>query len=283
MRASRVALGALAGLGLVLPLAVPASADPSITDAVSPGVTASAGTDDDAARETRDPQDREQVLEDEAGPGADAGALSWLTRTLEELALALRARAGLPTTEPMPQQASGDLETISRSPDPPIIEDGGVDVMTVRVQVERGLTVDGPAFARFVMKVLNDDRGWGHDGSVRFVGVDGETADFSVVLASPQLTDELCVPLETAGKYSCGRNGRAVLNAVRWSEGAEPFLNGGGNITEYRQYLVSHEVGHLLGNPHVDCPAPGEPAPIMVQQTITLDGCEPNAWPATTR
>jgi len=226
----------------------------------------------------RDREETREVLEDEAGTPAGLGTvgLPWLSRTVEQLGLALRARAGLTSTEEMPQRASGELVTVPGTEDAPR---EAATVRPVRVQVEEGLPVDGEAFAEFVMRVLNDERGWGHDGSVAFSRTDGPS-DISVVLASPDLTDELCLPLRTVGEYSCGRNARAVLNAERWSDGAAPFLDGGGNITEYRQYLVNHEVGHLLGHPHTACAVPGEPAPIMLQQTMRLEGCLPNAWPA---
>ncbi|MGC5615626.1 DUF3152 domain-containing protein [Georgenia sp. Z1491] len=151
---------------------------------------------------------------------------------------------------------------------------------SVRVEVERGLPVDREAFADYVLDTLNDDRGWGHDGSVAFERVDGEDADFGVTLADGPLSIELCEPLDVGGIYSCGRNGRAVLNADRFGESIEPFLEAGGTLPQYRQYLVNHEVGHLLGYQHVDCPAPGDPAPVMVQQSISLQDCVPNAWVA---
>ncbi|WP_043502555.1 DUF3152 domain-containing protein [Georgenia sp. SUBG003] len=259
-------------------VAVPATAAVPVPDAPgvsAPSVAAPPSTADDDAR---DDDETREMLEDEAGSAVkpEAVGLPWLSRTVEQLGLALRARAGLTSTGMMPQSASGELLTVAGAQEAPR---EARTVRPVRVQVEKGLPVDGEAFADFVLTVLNDERGWGHDGSVVFSRTDGPS-DISVVLASPALTDELCRPLRTVGEYSCGRDARAVLNAERWSDGAAPFLDGGGNITEYRQYLVNHEVGHLLGHPHESCPVPGEPAPIMLQQTMRLEGCLPQPWPA---
>ena len=40
-----------------------------------------------------------------------------------------------------------------------------------------------------------------------------------------------------------------------------------GTSTAYRAYAVNHEVGHALGNRHQPCPANGQPAPVMMQQS----------------
>lgn len=185
----------------------------------------------------------------------------------------------------VPTAGSGELVVVPGSSPPPV---EGVPVRTVRVEVERELAVDGEAFAAMVMATLNDARGWGADGSVGFARTDGE-AELRVVLATPATVDAMCAPLTTVGTYSCGRNGHAALNAHRWWWATEEYarlVGGPGTAvdapvdrTAYRQYLVNHEVGHLLGHAHVDCPAPGAPAPVMQQQTVQVGPCVPNAWP----
>lgn len=149
-------------------------------------------------------------------------------------------------------------------------------VLRVKVEVERGLPVDPQRFARFVLTTLNDRRGWGARGRLTFARTDGGDEDFRVVLASPATNARLCRPLDTKGQASCGRDGRAVLTLSRWVAATREFAR---MRTVYRQYVVNHEVGHLLGHPHEPCPRKGALAPIMQQQTYGLDGCRPNAWP----
>lgn len=172
----------------------------------------------------------------------------------------------------VPQVAGGDLVVVagaSAAPNPT------ARVRTVRVEVEAGLAVDGQRFARLVMGILNNPQGWGADGSVSFARTDAADPDLRVVLASPDTTDALCAPLDTEGTFSCGRAGHAVINYLRWVRGAGSFPD----VTSYRQYVVNHEVGHLLGHQHVDCPGPGELAPIMLQQTREVAVCTANGWP----
>ncbi len=172
----------------------------------------------------------------------------------------------------LPTSASGELVVVpgnEPAPDP-----AAASVRAVRVEVEQGLDVDGAAFAAMVMTTLNDPRGWGAGGRLSFARTDGD-AEIRVVLASPDTVDGMCAPLRTQGLYSCGRYGHAALNHTRWVAATDEFPD----LTVYRQYVVNHEVGHLLGHPHETCPAAGVLAPIMQQQTIEVAPCLPNAWP----
>jgi ssRNA-specific RNase YbeY (16S rRNA maturation enzyme) len=63
------------------------------------------------------------------------------------------------------------------------------------------------------------------------------------------------------------------LNADRWKNGASPSKL---VLKDYRQYMVTHEMGHILGHDHVKCPGKGKPAPIMMQQTLGIGDCAPN-------
>lgn len=152
------------------------------------------------------------------------------------------------------------------------------------LEVEDGLPVNPAEVAEAIRSVLTDDRGWQTTDGIRFVPVGpGEVAsgadiDIRITLASPALTAKLCAPLNvTAQQVSCWNGGRSVLNLTRWMLGSETY---GGDLAAYRVYLVNHEVGHGLGHQHVSCPAPGQRAPVMVQQTKSLEGCV--AWPFPT-
>jgi hypothetical protein len=175
----------------------------------------------------------------------------------------------------VPRSAGGDLVDVGLDL-PANVPDGRR--VRYAVEVERGLPFDGPRFARAVHEVLGHPRGWQGELDVRFVQVaERAAADLTVTLASPERTDELCAPLDTNGRVSCWNGERAVLNALRWGQGAETY---GEDLEGYRRYLVAHEVGHGLDRQHVRCPERGAPAPVMVQQTKSLDGCTANPYPA---
>lgn len=146
---------------------------------------------------------------------------------------------------------------------------------TYTVEVERGVNLAPQCVARTVHRILNTKKGW----PVRGYSFERGGNDLKVTLATASTVDELCTPLETDSRYSCWSGERAVINVERWLTGIPAYRN---NVEEYRTYVVNHEVGHGLGFTHVECPGRGEPAPLMQQQTVSMDGCTPNPWPLET-
>lgn len=130
-------------------------------------------------------------------------------------------------------------------------------------------------FAAVAQSILTDGRGWESAGfHFRFA----PDAPYAVVLDEPAGVDAACLPYDTQGQYSCQIGPVVALNADRWRSATSSWP---GSLEDYRAMLVNHEVGHLLGlhHPAVRCPAPGQAAPVMAQQSIGLEGCAPNPWP----
>ncbi|UMG92251.1 DUF3152 domain-containing protein [Nocardioides sp. TF02-7] len=151
---------------------------------------------------------------------------------------------------------------------------GAGQLVTYTVEVEVGVPLAARKAAGIVDATLTDPRGWTAGDTRALQRVAGD-ADVRVLLATPGTTDALCAPLDTGGRLSCRNGGLVVLNAWRWVNGAATY----DDLDDYRRYLVNHEFGHALGNDHEYCPNPGDPAPVMVQQTKSLEGCRPNPWP----
>lgn len=156
--------------------------------------------------------------------------------------------------------------------------------VTYRVDVERGLDLDGALFAEAVHRTLNDRRSWAHDG-LAFERIETGDAEFVITLASPGTTADWCAKSgldTTEDNVSCdsAATERVMINAYRWARGAETY---GDKMFAYRQMLINHEIGHRLGHNHVTCDKDGDLAPVMQQQTkfLEYDGisCRPNAWP----
>ncbi|TDB75944.1 DUF3152 domain-containing protein [Micromonospora sp. KC723] len=148
-----------------------------------------------------------------------------------------------------------------------------------RVAVEEGSGQDVDAFAAAVDEVLGDPRSWIGSGELRVQRVpEAVGADFTVFLATPATSERMCAVggLRTERYTSCRLPGQVIINLARWMEAVPDY---GAPLETYRAYVVNHEVGHEFGERHQACPGPGEPAPVMQQQTYGLDGCVANAWP----
>ena len=150
------------------------------------------------------------------------------------------------------------------------------------VELEAGVADDGAAFAAAVEKTLSDPHSWGRGGRASFQRIDTGVPDFRVTLTSSLTVRKLCgydLPYET----SCynGDLARVVINDARWVRGAVAYKD---NVPLYRVYVVNHEVGHALGNGHLQCPRNGALAPVMMQQTLGVSTpgvgtCKPNPFP----
>ncbi|WP_372459892.1 DUF3152 domain-containing protein [Streptomyces anatolicus] len=185
-------------------------------------------------------------------------------------------------------KASGDFEAIAGFDKAP----GKGQLFRYRVDVEKGLGLDGPLFAQAVQKTLNDDRSWAHGGARAFERISSGKPDFVITLASPGTTAAWCAKSgldTTQDNVSCdsAATDRVMINAYRWAQGAKTYGDEvkkefGNAIHPYRQMLINHEVGHRLGFNHTDCTKDGDLAPVMQQQTKFLehDGikCKANPW-----
>ena len=183
-----------------------------------------------------------------------------------------------PGEETYVEQGAGSLSVVDGAS--PLYGTGPLQRFVV--EIEDGIGVDGAAFAQAVEATLADPRSWGNGGRFSFQRVGAAEAsagqyEFRVSLVSPGSMETYCPGAGTGGYTSCRYGERAVINLARWATAVPHYDR---DVATYRLYVVNHEVGHALGNRvHPSCPGPGQPAPVMQQQTLGLDGCVRNPWP----
>jgi uncharacterized protein DUF3152 len=209
---------------------------------------------------------------------------------------AAKASAELPGGGPFTVRGAGTWRVIPGVGAP----FGTGQLFAYTVEIEDGVDLEGgPAgFAITVDSTLRNPKSWMGSGRYQFQRIDdSRAATLRISLTSQETTRRLCgfqIPFDA----SCWRpvDHRVVINAARWARGAVAFE---GNVVQYQQYAVNHEVGHGLGFGHIACDGSGRLAPVMMQQTwgvaddylaalgtdhVTPDGlvCQPNAWPFPT-
>lgn len=183
------------------------------------------------------------------------------------------------------------------------VGEGREVIVRYSVEVENGIDTTpyggDTAFATMVDATLADPRGWTRDNRYKFVHVPADSRpDTRIQLTSLSTAAELCgAELETETSCHTRITGEStvLLNEARWVRGALPFE---GDLGNYRQYLINHEFGHAIGYAeHQACGGDKELAPVMMQQTLSLNNaellklspeevypdeditCNPNPWP----
>ncbi len=149
-------------------------------------------------------------------------------------------------------------------------------VVTYAVSTDPDTGVMREEVESLAAQVLADPRSWTPIKKVRFARVAWSKARLRIRVLTPTATDRFCAPFPTQSYKSCSKNWDIAFNADRWNVGSE---YSGMRIDQYRIYLINHEIGHSLGEIHQPCSGAGQVAPVMLQQTIGLEGCTPNPWP----
>ncbi|MFI7487119.1 DUF3152 domain-containing protein [Micromonospora echinaurantiaca] len=167
----------------------------------------------------------------------------------------------------------------------PVLGEAGV-LRRYRVAVEVGSGEDAGEFGAAVETALAGPGSWVDSGRLRLQQVRPRSPyDFTVYLVTAATARRMCaaggVDIRIGGRpyTSCRAPGKVIINLDRWRLSVPHFVRAGVPLSVYRTYVVNHEVGHQLGHRHERCPGRGRPAPVMMQQTLFLNGCVANPWP----
>ena len=148
-------------------------------------------------------------------------------------------------------------------------------VVTYSVETRGRISSSVAQFRRHAQQTYGDPRGW-RGGGTTFRRV-RRGGDFTLVLAEaswlPRFSGTCSV------MWSCRVGRYVVVNQTRWQQASPAWRAAGRSVRDYRHLVVNHETGHWLGRGHAGCPGPGQPAPVMMQQSKGTGGCRFNPWP----
>jgi hypothetical protein len=145
----------------------------------------------------------------------------------------------------------------------------GNNTLKYKVSIRPNINKNLKIFTKTVNTILNDKRGWG----IKCV-LDDTNYDFEITLVSGEDIKNDC----GFGNLSCVNDiggDKIFINNNRWSKGAKASRL---NLKDYRCYLVSHEISHLLNQTHVK-PIKNKRTPVLVQHTLGIGEGLPNCWP----
>lgn len=154
-------------------------------------------------------------------------------------------------------------------------QQSGAREVTYQIATRGTLSASVDEFATQVNQTLNSSEGWAKLG-LRFVRVQNG-GQFTIWLSQASQ-----VPTFSSGcdaVVSCRVGNNVVINEDRWLGGSAAWNGAGGSLQDYRRMVVNHETGHWLGHGHEYCAGAGQPAHVMQQQTLDMQGCTPNPWP----
>ena len=133
-------------------------------------------------------------------------------------------------------------------------------------------------FQTLATPLILHELGWKNKGYVFTMTTDEDACDISVTLTPNHIMKVLFPDFQEQKLSVCNMTTRDVfINELRWNRDIPDKSES--NLVEYRSYVLNHEIGHALGFHHDKCKLKGEPAPIMLQQTLGLGGCVSNPFP----
>ncbi|MEM9563383.1 MAG: DUF3152 domain-containing protein [Actinomycetota bacterium] len=211
--------------------------------------------------------------------GSSGGSSPTLVVTDGDAAATTESSAAPANSAPANSASTSTDATVTSTSGGTTATTAAVEPITMRLHLDRRVDDEATAgFAALVESVLTDPRGWEQAGFVFTFADTATDAAYTVVLAEGDEVDELCLPYDTFGRFSCQIGPVVALNADRWRTAVESWP---ASLDEYRTMLVNHEVGHLIGQHHpaVRFPGDGQPAPVMAQQSSGVAPCLANPWP----
>lgn len=147
-----------------------------------------------------------------------------------------------------------------------------------KIEVWGTVLADTSDFRKKVAETLNDKRGWTR-ANLSFAETTGDDYDLVIALSDAATLDSIS---GCSGDLSCTTwHNQVIINDLRWRGGTPVANAAGASQRDYQHMVLNHEVGHWLGHySHIESCPNGGPAPIMLQQSTGLRGCDSfNPWP----